>query len=148
MRRLVVLFAAVVSLAGATGCVAHTAPPPPANPGQAQMGEWNANHPEAAGELCVWVRNHPDAAHRFFEWGGHHPAKAQEFVTWTLTHPNRGIDGFVSEHPGWGNFDFMTETHHPAANAFMGWARRHPQAAEALTNHPRGLVWAGNHLGC
>jgi hypothetical protein len=36
--------------------------------------------------------------------------------------------------------------HQPAANAFMGWCRHHPEAAEKLMSHPGGLNWAGHHL--
>jgi len=137
MRR--AMTAAVLAVAAACVTVA------PAGGG---IGEWNARHPQAARELCAWVQNHPDAARRFFEWDGHHYERSHEFVTWAITHPAEGIDAFVAQHPGWGNFDVMAETHRPAANAFIAWCRRHPQAAEDLMNHPNGLEWAGRHLAC
>ena len=70
------------------------------------------------------------------------------FVTWAIYHPGENIDWFVSQHPGWGQFDMIAQTHRPAANAFIDWCRRHPRAAEDLMNHPNGLAWAGNHLAC
>ena len=53
---------------------------------------------------------------------------------------------FVATHRGWPVFDEIMERHRPAAETFMAWSRRHPQAAEALMNHPHGLEWAGHHL--
>lgn len=125
-----------------SGCAAHTAS------SAGGLEQWNANHPEAARDLCVWAHNHPDAARRFFTWDGDHPGRTLEFVNWTLANPGRGIDGFVSTHPTWAGFDFMSETHHPAANAFMGWVRQHPEAAQRLMMHPRGLEWASAHAAC
>lgn len=107
---------------------------------------WQRNHPEASRELGDWVRNHPAAAERFFTWDGRHPARSKEFVTWTILHPGENIDVFVLSHRGWPIFDEIMERHRPGAEAFMAWARRHPRAAEALMNHPRGLEWAGHHL--
>jgi hypothetical protein len=133
-------------LLACSGCVVRAAPGPA--PSAASIEQWNVNHPEAARDLCAWVRTHPDAAHQFFEWDAHHPDRSHEFVTWAITHPGENIDWFVQQHPGWQTFDVMTETHRPAANSFIVWCRRHPRAAEALMDHPRGLEWAGNHLAC
>jgi hypothetical protein len=110
------------------------------------LGMWQRNHPEASRELGGWVRNHPEAAERFFTWDGNHPERSKEFVTWTITHPGENIDVFVLAHRGWPVFDQIMERHRPAAEAFMAWCRRHPRAAEALMNHPRGLEWAGHNL--
>lgn len=113
------------------------------------MESWNARHPEAARELCTWVGAHPDASKHFFEWDATHPERARELVTWTIAHPPaEGINVFVGEHPAWTEWDWISEAHHPAANAFMAWCRRHPRAAEDLVNHPAGLRWAGHHFGC
>lgn len=108
--------------------------------------QWSANHPEAARELGIWVQQHPQAAAVFFEWDGHHPERSREFVTWAITHPAQPIEAFVAGHPGWPYFDRIMEAHRPAAEAFMGWCRRHGPAAETLMRHPGGLLWAGNHL--
>lgn len=116
--------------------------------GEVQMERWNQQHPEAAVELCTWVRNHPDASTHFFEWDSAHPERAREFVTWTINHPGEGINVFVALHGAWSEWNWISETHHPAANAFMLWARKHPRAAEDLVNHPAGLRWAGHHFGC
>ena len=97
-------------------------------------------------ELGLWVKNHPEAAERFFAWDGRHPEHSKEFVTWAIMHPGQSIDVFVMERRGWPIFDEIMERHRPAAEAFTGWCRRHPRAAEALMNHPRGLEWAGHHL--
>ena len=133
--------AALSTLVLLAGCA--TAPPPrPAN----AIDVWAGNHPEAARELGEWVRAHPQAASLFFRWDGEHPIKSHDFVTWTITHPGQNLDAFVIAHPGWPYFDQIMERHRPAAEAFMFWARRHPAAAEALMNHPRGLEWAGRHL--
>lgn len=107
---------------------------------------WQKNHPQASVELGSWVKGHPEAAERFFTWDGNHPERSKEFVTWTLRHPGDDVDVFVLSHRGWPIFDEIMEHHRPAAIAFMGWCRRHPRAAEALMNHPRGLEWAGHHL--
>jgi hypothetical protein len=114
--------------------------------GQESIETWSEHHPQASQELGVWVQQHPDAAARFFDWDSHHPDRAHEFVTWTIYHPNLLIDGFVALHPGWPFFDQIALNHRPAADQFMAWCRRHPQAAEALMNHPGGLYWAGHHL--
>lgn len=113
---------------------------------EASIERWSENHPAASQELGIWVRTHPQAAALFFEWDGHNPARSQEFVMWSIQHPAQPIDGFVATHPGWQYFDKIAETHRPAADAFMAWSRRHPQAAEALMHHPGGLDWAGHHL--
>jgi hypothetical protein len=110
------------------------------------LESWSANHPQASRELGEWVKAHPQAAAKFFEWDGHHPERSKEFVTWTIYHPAENIDAFVIRHQGWRYFDQIMERHRPAAETFMSWCRRHPQAAEALVSHPRGLEWAGHHL--
>lgn len=107
---------------------------------------WSKNHPQASVELGNWVRNHPQAARLFFEWDGTHPVRSREFVTWAIRHPVAPIQAFISTHPGWPLFDEIVASHRPAANTFMDWCRRHPQAAEALMFHPGGLRWAGEHL--
>ena len=116
--------------------------------GDVQLSQWNAKHPEAARELCTWVSNHPEAANRFFEWESSHPERSREFVDWTIGHPAEGINAFVATHPGWSEWDWISETHHPAANAFMAWVRRHPRPAEDFVRHPAGERWAAQHLGC
>jgi len=131
----------------AVGCAGQT-PPPNTNRRAEALAAWNTEHPQAATELCTWAKNHPEAASRFFDWAGHHREHSQEFVGWTLAHPNKHIDAFVTEHPRWGDFDWIAETHHPAANAFMDWVRRHPEAAEALMSHPGALVYASKSMSC
>jgi hypothetical protein len=105
-----------VLLAALVGGCAHS--PPPA---QAGIERWAENHPAASQELGGWVQQH-------------------------INHPNQPIEGFVATHPGWQYFDRISEHHRPAADLFMAWCRRHPEAAEALMNHPGGLYWAGTHL--
>ncbi len=124
--------------------VACASSPPPNRGGSIE--QWAQNHPEASSELGVWVRNHPQAAALFFEWDGHHPERSHEFVTWTITHPAQPIESFTNTHRGWQYFDQIMESHRPAAEAFMGWCRRHGPAAETLMNHSGGLQWAGHHL--
>jgi hypothetical protein len=113
---------------------------------QEGIEQWADRHPEASRELGEWVRVHPQAAARFFEWDGHHPEKSHDFVTWTISNPGAGLDAFVLTHRGWPVFDQIMERHRPAAEGFMQWARRHPQAAESLMSHPGGLDWAGHHV--
>ncbi len=139
MRRTMMLCLGVTLLAGC----AHHGPS-----GEQQMATWNARHPEAARELCGWVQQHPDASAHFFEWDANHPERAREFVYWTVEHPAEGINVFVAAHPGWSEWDWISETHHPAANAFMAWVRRRPNAARDLVNHPAGERWAAHHFGC
>lgn len=117
-----------------------------AAPGPGGLEAWEHNHPEAARDLGVWVRTHPDAAKKFFAWDSHHPERSHAFVTWAIAHPGEGIPAFSATHPRWEHFDDIMLNHAPAANAFIGWCRRHPQAAEALMSHPGGLDWAGRHL--
>ena len=143
MRLIVRLAVAVLCVTGAAGCASH-----PARGGAASLESWNENHPEAARELCGWASAHSQAATRLFEWEGTHPERAREFVDWAVIHPHQGLDTFVSEHPRWSDFDFITETHRPAATAFIAWARHHPEAAQALVNHPGGLKWAARHQSC
>jgi hypothetical protein len=128
----------------ALSLAACATPPPPRQ--QAGIEEWSQHHPAASQELGAWVQQYPDAASLFFEWDGHHPERAREFVTWTIYHPGQPIEGFVVTHPGWQYFDRISSTHRAAADVFMAWCRRRPQAAEALMNHPGGLNWAGTHL--
>jgi hypothetical protein len=110
------------------------------------LEQWSRNHPEASRELGLWVRNHPDAARKFFEWDSTHPARSKEFVTWSIMNRAQPIDTFIATHLNWQYFDEIAAHHRPAANAFMDWCRRHPEAAEALMNHSGGLRWAGDHL--
>lgn len=154
MRR--VLLAALAF--AAVGCASgpkYTPPPPapapmvaPAPSGEVGLETWNANHPQAASELCRWANNHPNAAHKFFTWDANHPERSQELVFWALANPGLGVDAFVATHPNWPGFDRLAEKHRPATDTFLAWARRHPNAARALMNRRGGLAWAGNHLAC
>jgi hypothetical protein len=112
----------------------------------AGLDQWSRNHPQASRELGSWVQNHPDAARQMFEWDGTHPERSKEFVTWAIVNPGAPIQAFIETHRGWPLFDQIVATHRPAANAFLGWCRRHPPAAEALMSHSGGLRWAGEHL--
>jgi hypothetical protein len=135
------LDAGLVILAG-TAC----ARPMSAAQSEPAMEGWERNHPEASRDLGAWVREHPDAARKFFDWDAAHTERAHEFVTWSIAHKGEGIRAFAETHRGWEHFDVIMRDHTPAANAFMGWCRHHPDAAEALMNHPGGLNWAGHHL--
>jgi hypothetical protein len=141
MRKLLILTHVVFAFS-ALGC-AHRGPP-----GDVDIARWNSRHPEAAQELCAWVSTHREAAHLFFEWDSNHWDRSHEFVVWAITHPGENIDFFVSQHPDWQTFDGLAVTHRPAADAFIQWCRRHPEASQELMNHRNGLHWAGNHLGC
>lgn len=143
MKRLLFCAIACAIAAVSTSCATSRPAQSPA-----ALERWNVNHPQAASDLCRWVSNHPNAAPAFFEWDSNHPQKSQELVLWTLAHQNQGIDAFVAAHPGWNKFDWMSETHKPAANTFLGWIRLHPRAAQDLMGHPGGLRWAAHHSGC
>jgi len=108
--------------------------------------KWQEHHPEAAKDLGGWVQTNKDAAHKFFEWDSKHPERSKEFVHWTVDHPAEPIDAFAASHKGWPIFDEIMEHHRPAAEQFMGWARKHADAARALMHHPRGLAWAGKNI--
>jgi len=143
--------AAGVLVAGGLACgrpVVISASAPAPAPGPGGMEGWERTHPEASQALGAWVREHPEAAHRFFDWDGHHTERAHAFVTWSITHPNEGIRAFAVTHRGrgWEEFDFIMRDHQPAANAFIGWCRHYPEAAESLMRHPGGLEWAGHHI--
>lgn len=135
---------ALMSLAGVLLLLAGCAHGP--RGGKASIEQWAGNHPQASEALGVWVRNHPPAARAFFEWDAAHSERAHEFVTWTVVHPAQPIEGFVATHPGWPQFDDIAMHHRAAADGFMIWCRKYPDAAEALMSHPGGLAWAGEHL--
>ena len=141
----------------ATACASNPPPPtvqpaapvaarPAGEPPAEQIEVWEQHHEAAARALGEWVKTHPLAARAFFEWDGHHPERAHDFVTWCIVNNPAPIDGYIAGHAGWPEFVAITESHRPAANAFVAWTRRFPPAAEALMAHPRGLEWAGNHL--
>lgn len=113
---------------------------------EAGIEKWQGDHPDASRELGEWVKTHKDAAHKFFEWDSKHPEKSKEFVHWTVEHPADPLEIFAKEHKAWPVFDEIMEHHRPAAELFMGWSRKHADAAKALMNHPRGLAWAGKNL--
>ncbi len=106
---------------------------------------WEHRHPEASRELGQWVRTHPEAAERFFDWDSHHPGAAKAFVGWASHHPGENIDAFARTHREWDEFNWIMEHRRPAANGFMQWCRRYPEASERLMNYPAGLHWAGHH---
>ena len=139
----VMCVAAMVALAG---CAATPRQHPAQVYREAGLERWADNHPEAANDLGSWVKNHPQAARMFFEWDGSHPERSRIFVTWAITHPGENIDVFVVEHPDWPDFNAIMERRRPAAQSFIHWCRRYPQAAETLMRHQGGLRWAGNHL--
>ena len=137
-----------IALAGGLLILAGTACARPVRAAQSEPGlqGWERAHPEASRDLGAWVHEYPEAARRFFEWDAAHPERAHAFVTWSITHRGEGIRAFEETHRGWEHFDVILRDHQPAANAFMGWCRRHPDAAEALMSHPGGLNWAGHHI--
>jgi hypothetical protein len=67
-------------------------------------------------------------------------------VDWALRYPGADIDQFAASHRAWDDFNWVMEHHRPAANAFLAWCRRHPEASRELMRHPAGLHWAGTHL--
>jgi hypothetical protein len=115
-------------------------------PDQKTLEKWAANNPEASQALGEWVKARPNAAKLFFQWDGKHPEKSREFVTWTIEYANKDIKDFADKHPDWPVFSDIFKNHKPAANEFMAWARKYPQAALSLMKHSRGLHWAGDHL--
>jgi hypothetical protein len=141
------LFISAVSLL-TLACQAHIAatPQPAQGAKEESLDIWSTNHPEASRDLGVWVQKHPEAAARFFKWDARHAGAAKAFVTWSIAHPGADMDEFAFSHREWDEFNWIMEHHHPAANAFMQWCRKHPRAAESLMNHPGGLDWAGRHL--
>jgi hypothetical protein len=92
------------------------------------------------------VHAYPDAARRLVSWDERHTEQAREFVTWTVTQPGGGIEAFLASHPKGQFLSDVGERHMLAADAFMAWCRRHPEAATELVSHPRGLEWVGRHL--
>ena len=129
------------------GCAATVPTPAVANPAaRIAIDRWADSYPQAAADLGTWARNHHEAARKFFEWDGSHPEKSRTFVTWAITRRGEGIDLFVAGHPNWPAFDRIMERHRPAAQTFVAWCRRHPNAAEAIVANPQGLKWAGNHI--
>ena len=144
------LFRLVLGLATiglAVGCShARRAPPSSGARGHDAIESWERRHPAAAKDLGNWVHEHPQAAERIFMWDSHHPGAAESFVEWSLAKPSADIDDFAGTHHSWEEFNALMEHHRPAANAFMAWCRRHPEASRELMHYPAGLHWAGTHL--
>lgn len=137
----------VILAAPALGCVVHRRPPPPPPPtARDSIETWERRHPAAAQDLGSWVRGHDRAAGRFFTWDSRHPGAAEAFVNWSLANPRADIDDFADTHRSWDDFNWIMEHHRPAANSFMAWCRRHPDASRELMHYPAGLHWAGTHL--
>ncbi len=133
----------VLPLLAITGCApAVVVAPTPVPP----IEVWAQNHPAASEALGMWVRNHSPAASWMFEWDGAHPWKARELVEWALVHPGEAVPVFVSQHPGWPEFDTFAMNHVPAMHNFLEWCRRFPEASRLLVAHEGGLRWAGYHL--
>lgn len=120
-------------------------PPPPPAPGS-PLQAWSGNHPAASQALGLWAHNHAPAAAWLFQWDGAHAYQSKELVGWLLARPGLGVPAFVETHPGWPEFNQFARGHQPALFTFFEWCRRFPAAAEALTNQPGGLEWAGHHL--
>jgi hypothetical protein len=136
------LAAALAAILSTWGC-AQPRPPPS---GHDSIESWERRHPAASKDLGTWVHEHPQAAERFFTWDSRHPGAAESFVDWSLAHRGADIDDFAVHHRSWDEFNSIMEHHRPAANAFMAWCRKHPDASQELMHHPAGLYWAGTHL--
>ena len=141
--RTCLVLAGILATIGGLACARATVAPAQ-EPGGLET--WERTHPEASRELGIWVKQHPEAARRLFEWDGQHTDRAHALVTWAIHHPEAGVQAFAASHPEWPEADQIMREHRPAANAFLAWCRRFPEAAESLMSHPGGLDWAGRHL--
>ena len=155
MRLSIITAAVCLSLAAGLGC-AHqqestTASPtsasgtpsmPPAAQPAADVDAFKSSYPDAARELCAWSKRYGDAAQRLQQFATANPDKAREFVTWSVTHVE-AADAFAAAHSGWSDFVFADNKHLAAANAWLNWARRFPQAARELPNRPGAISATG-----
>jgi hypothetical protein len=123
--------------------------------GERRMQKWAKDHGEAAKDLEAWMKADEKAAVAFFEWEGHHPKGAKQFVHWSIEHKDKSIEEYETTHAAagkkaepalWVAFDKVMNDHKAAATSFMEWARKHPEAAQALMKHAKGLLWAGTHI--
>lgn len=123
--------------------------------GEKRMMKWAKNHAEAAKDLEAWMKSDEKAAVAFFEWEGHHGKEAKQFVHWSIENKDKSLEDYEATHAAkgkkaepakWVAFDKVMNDHKAAATSFMGWARKHPKAAEDLMKHPKGLLWAGTHI--
>lgn len=123
------------------GC-AHEAKP------KEQLQTWNQRHPEAAQELCAWIAQHPRASDRLMLWEGHNGARAEELLRWATSNPGYGWQTFVAQHRDWKDYAAIAAQHPRAANQFLDWARRNPEAAQDLLEHDGALRFAGKRRAC
>lgn len=114
--------------------------------GNASVENWAARHRSAAKELGAWAHANPEAAKFVFQYDGHRPERNRELVLWAIYHPGEDVTTFAAKHPGWEWFDKVAARHRAGTDQFLDWARHNPVAAEELVGHPRGLLWAGEHL--
>jgi hypothetical protein len=108
---------------------------------------WASRFPDAQRELRAWVKSYPETAERIFEWDDTETAQVKVLVEWAITHPYESIYAFLLNKHEWGQLHTILEAQQrEGLDAFLGWCRRAPQAADELVAHPRGLAWSGEHL--
>jgi len=110
------------------------------------LDHWQSKHPNASPSLGEWVKRYPDPAKLFFDWAGQHNDHAKEFVLWTTRNPRKPLENFIQHHPHMDYFQQMTKDNRPAFDAFMGWCRRYPEAANAIMTHTEGMQWISKHM--
>ena len=110
------------------------------------LTEWKAHHPDAAQSLQKWARKDPQAARKVFAWDGLHPERTKALVDWALDDPRDDAVAFHTKHQDWPEFQDLLDKHRDALNGFLAWVRQNGDAAKELTEHPRGLEWAGKHV--
>lgn len=155
MRLSIITAAVCLSLAAGLGCAHNQENTPgsptsasgtPSMPAAAQPAAdadaFKASYPAAAGELCAWAKKNAEAAQRFQQFATANPDKAKEFITWSVTHVE-AADAFAASHAGWSDFVFADNKHLAAANSWLNWARKYPQAARELPSRPGALSSTG-----
>lgn len=118
----------------------------PAVPPQQAFADWHGKYPLASQELCMLERANPPASRRLLQWEADNPVVATDLLQWIAQHPSEPLPGFLRDHPSvtmdewfWGD---------SAVHTLVQWARRHPDAAQALADDPEALQWSAQNQAC
>ncbi len=112
---------------------AHTGPGRDAG-----LAKWQAEHPEAARQLCAFNQQYPGMSNRLRQWTLNHPIDARQLLEWAASNPGSPMpEMFRERRPA-----------DPGMYILYDWASQNPKAAQALADDPRALRAALDTLGC
>ena len=100
----------------------------------AGLAKWQADHPQAAGQVCAFNQQYPGMSTRVREWILDHPIQARELLEWGAANPDSPMpEMFLQTRLGSGRrLD-------PAIYVLFDWATSNPAAAQALADDPGEL---------